>query len=80
MRCGGARRGWLSNIAVVTLVQTGPINSALWALAHVAVNPQGVGLRPALVCEAMSEVGFVAPRVQEMIGELTKVIVATKPH
>jgi len=60
--------------------QSGPRNSALWALAHVAVNPTGAGLRPALICDAMGEAGFVAPRVQEMIGELTKVIVATKPH
>jgi SAM-dependent methyltransferase len=60
--------------------QTGPLNSALWALAHVSVNPEGAGLRPALISEAMVAAGFVAPRVQEMIGELTKVVVATKPH
>ena len=57
----------------------GPVNTALWALAHVSVNPLGAGLRPALIVDFMKKTGFEAALVQDMIGNLTKVVVAIKP-
>eukprot|EP01059_Diplonema_ambulator_P030982 TRINITY_DN5544_c0_g1_i1.p1 TRINITY_DN5544_c0_g1~~TRINITY_DN5544_c0_g1_i1.p1 ORF type:complete len:276 (+),score=104.39 TRINITY_DN5544_c0_g1_i1:343-1170(+) len=58
----------------------GPPIAALWALQHVAVNADGLGLCPANVSSIMREAGFttVDPAF-DMIGGLTKVVVATKP-
>lgn len=56
----------------------GPPNSALWALAHVSVNPEGMGLIPKRIVSILSDQGFIAPRVSELIPGMTKVIVAKK--
>ena len=56
----------------------GPPNSALWALAHVSVNPTGMGLMPKRVINMLSKQGFIAPRVHELIPGMTKVIAAKK--
>ena len=56
----------------------GPPNAALWALAHISVNPAGMGLIPKRVINKLSEEGFIAPRVHELIPGMTKVIVAKK--
>jgi len=57
----------------------GPANAALWALAHVTVNPQGAGLAPKRIVQHLSDAGFVAPRVEPMIHSLTQLVHATKP-
>ena len=58
---------------------TGPPLAALWAVQHIAVNAEGLGLCPANVTEIMKASGFenVDPSI-EMITGLTKVVVATK--
>ena len=56
----------------------GPPNSALWALAHVSVNPTGMGLVPKRVIDILNEQGFTAPRVHELIPGMTKVIATKK--
>eukprot|EP00985_Skeletonema_marinoi_P002769 scaffold1140_cov149-Skeletonema_marinoi.AAC.5 len=58
----------------------GPPNAALWALAHISVNPTGMGLIPKRVINILSEQGFIAPRVHELIPGMTKVIVAKKKN
>mmetsp|Transcript_109638 Transcript_109638/g.349819 ORF Transcript_109638/g.349819 Transcript_109638/m.349819 type:complete len:359 (-) Transcript_109638:109-1185(-) len=56
----------------------GPQLGALWALQHVTVNPEGLGLCPANVVSRMSSAGFRRTEVMEMIGGMTKVIVGYK--
>jgi len=56
----------------------GPPLGALWALQHVAVNSEGVGLNPHEVSTRMTKAGFVDIEVREMIKGLTKVIIAHK--
>ena len=57
----------------------GPKNAALWALTHVTVNPEGMGLRPGRVTKLLLDEGFVSPKVDDMIPETTQLVVATKP-
>jgi len=59
--------------------RSGPLSSSIWAVAHLAVNPKGLGLSPRNVIEMLEKSGFVAPIVSEMIAGLTKTIVARKP-
>ena len=57
----------------------GPRGAALWALQHVAVNADGLGLHPAAVAAKLEGAGFNAvdaPR--EMIGGMTKLVIAHK--
>ena len=57
----------------------GPRGAALWALQHVAVNADGLGLHPAAVAAKLEGAGFSAvdaPR--EMIGGMTKLVIAHK--
>jgi len=56
----------------------GPALGALWALQHVAVNADGVGLNPHEVSTRMTKAGFADIQVQEMIKGLTKVIIGHK--
>jgi hypothetical protein len=56
----------------------GPPLGALWALQHVAVNADGVGLNPHEIGSRMTKAGFVNVEVQEMIKGMTKVIIAHK--
>jgi pimeloyl-ACP methyl ester carboxylesterase/ubiquinone/menaquinone biosynthesis C-methylase UbiE len=58
----------------------GPQNAALWALAHVSVNPEGMGLRPSRIVDLLCQEGFLAPKVDDLIPGTTQVIVATKPE
>jgi len=53
----------------------GPALGALWALQHVAVNPDGMGLCPANIIPRMAAAGFGRTEVVEMIGGMTKVVV-----
>ena len=56
-----------------------PALGALWALQHVTVNANGLGLCPANVTERMVAGGFSPDvEVMEMIHGLTKLIVAHK--
>ncbi|KAL1500481.1 hypothetical protein AB1Y20_013138 [Prymnesium parvum] len=59
----------------------GPPLGALWALQHVTVNADGLGLCPQGVIERMGSAGFdpSACETMEMITGLTKLIVAYKP-
>jgi len=58
----------------------GPGLGALWALQHVTVNADGLGLCPAGVIERMAEGGFDAAKCEslEMIHGMTKLVVAHK--
>lgn len=56
----------------------GPPLGALWALQHVAVNADGVGLNPHEVSTRMTKAGFKDIQVQEMIKGMTKVLIAHK--
>ena len=58
----------------------GPALGALWALQHVTVNADGLGLCPAEVIGRMGSAGFDATKCEtmEMIHGMTKVIVAHK--
>jgi len=58
----------------------GPPLGALWALQHVTVNADGLGLYPAAIIERMASAGFdgASCETMEMITGLTKLIVAHK--
>lgn len=58
----------------------GPALGALWALQHVTVNADGLGLSPAGVIERMGAGGFDVSKCEtsEMIHGMTKLIVAHK--
>ena len=58
----------------------GPSLGALWALQHVTVNADGLGLCPAEIIQRMAAGGFDASKCesQEMIHGMTKLIVAHK--
>jgi len=55
-----------------------PALGALWALQHVTVNADGLGLCPAEVISRMESAGFADASTTEMIHGLTKLIVAHK--
>lgn len=57
----------------------GPPLAALWALQHVTVNPEGVGLHPQLASGLMLKAGFERAESLDMIRGMTKVIVGHKP-
>lgn len=57
----------------------GPALGAYWALQHVTVNPNGLGLTPRLVEERLTRSGFVEVEAFEMIARMTKVVLARKP-
>tara|TARA_B110001452_G_scaffold209518_1_gene179816 strand:- start:299 stop:817 length:519 start_codon:yes stop_codon:yes gene_type:complete len=58
----------------------GPPLGALWALQHVTVNADGLGLCPAEIITRMAAGGFDASKCEslEMIHGMTKLVVATK--
>jgi len=58
----------------------GPALGALWALQHVTVNADGLGLCPKEIIARMALGGFDPAKCEsmEMIGGLTKLIVAHK--
>jgi len=58
----------------------GPELGALWALQHVTVNADGLGLCPAEVITRLAEGGFDASKCEslEMIHGMTKLVVAHK--
>ena len=55
-----------------------PALGALWALQHVTVNADGLGLCPKEVIDRMEAAGFSDASSQEMIHGMTKLIVAHK--
>ena len=57
----------------------GPALGAYWALQHVTVNPQGLGLAPGDLTSRMKAAGFHQVEVFEMIAGMTKVVLARKP-
>ena len=56
----------------------GPTNVALWALAHVLVNPEGMGLVSRRIIIFLEEQGFIAPRVYDLIPGMTQLLIAKK--
>jgi len=58
----------------------GPLGGAIWALQHVTVNADGLGLCPKEVKSRMTAAGFNESRAEshEMIGGLTKLVVGYK--
>jgi len=56
----------------------GPALGALWALQHVTVNADGLGLCPANIKTKMEDAGFEGVESMEMIHGMTKLIVAHK--
>lgn len=56
----------------------GPQLGALWALQHVTVNPEGLGLHPKAVIDRMLNAGFERAETMEMISGMTKVIIGHK--
>ena len=58
----------------------GPALGALWALQHVTVNADGLGLCPAEIISRMGDGGFDTSKCEtmEMIHNMTKLIVAHK--
>jgi len=56
----------------------GPALGALWALQHVTVNADGLGLCPANIISRMTDAGFEDATHMEMIHGMTKLIVAHK--
>jgi len=57
----------------------GPALGALWALQHVTVNSDGLGLCPKEIIGRMETAGFTGAQTMEMITGMTKVIIANKP-
>jgi len=55
-----------------------PALGALWALQHVTVNADGLGLAPFEIVARMEEAGFVEAQTSEMIHGMTKLIVGHK--
>jgi len=55
-----------------------PALGALWALQHVTVNADGLGLAPFEIIARMEDAGFVEAKTSEMIHGMTKLIVAHK--
>lgn len=51
---------------------------ALWALQHVTVNADGLGLAPFEIIDRMKAAGFADAETKEMIHGMTKLIVAHK--
>jgi len=56
----------------------GPALGSLWALQHVTVNADGLGLCPAEISSRMVAAGFSDVESMEMIHGMTKLIVAHK--
>eukprot|EP00931_Biecheleriopsis_adriatica_P075762 TRINITY_DN49551_c0_g1_i1.p1 TRINITY_DN49551_c0_g1~~TRINITY_DN49551_c0_g1_i1.p1 ORF type:complete len:362 (-),score=57.42 TRINITY_DN49551_c0_g1_i1:116-1201(-) len=56
----------------------GPALGAYWALQHVTVNPDGLGLSPDEVGSRMKAAGFQEIKAFDMIDRMTKVVVGHK--
>mmetsp|Transcript_33169 Transcript_33169/g.71594 ORF Transcript_33169/g.71594 Transcript_33169/m.71594 type:complete len:391 (+) Transcript_33169:75-1247(+) len=58
----------------------GPALGALWALQHVTVNADGLGLRPKEIIDRLGKAGFDTAKCEtkEMIHGMTKLVVAKK--
>lgn len=56
----------------------GPALGSLWALQHVTVNADGLGLAPFEIIDRMEAAGFTDAATTEMIHGMTKLIVAHK--
>ena len=54
----------------------GPRHAALWALQHVTVNAEGLGLHPGAVADRLRAAGFRVDAPRDLIRGMTKVIVA----
>jgi len=58
----------------------GPALGAYWALQHVTVNPDGIGLSPGAVSDRMKAAGFAKVEAFDMIARMTKVVIGHKSH
>jgi len=58
----------------------GPALGAYWALQHVTVNPDGIGLSPGMVSDRMKAAGFAKVEAFDMIARMTKVVIGHKSH
>jgi len=56
----------------------GPALGAYWALQHVTVNPDGLGLSPSEVSDRMKAAGFGKTEAFDMIARMTKVVIGHK--
>jgi len=58
----------------------GPLGGAIWALQHVTVNADGLGLAPREVVSRMLAAGFASGKAEthEMISGLTKLVIGHK--
>ncbi len=59
--------------------KTGPALAALWNLPMLLGNPEAVALTPDYLVSILKRLGFIELSAQEMIPDITSVIVATKP-
>ena len=60
--------------------KSGPALAALWNLPMLLGNPEAVALTPDYLVSILKRLGFVELSAQEMIPDITSIIVATKPH
>jgi len=60
--------------------RTGPPIAALWQLQHMAFTPDARSVTPGWLKDHMLEVGFTAPRDEEMVPGMTRLICARRPQ
>jgi len=63
---------------IVDDAKNGPALAALWALQHVTVNAQGLGLSPSEIISRMESAGFDNCETFEMIHGMTKLVIGYK--
>ncbi|MEQ8344613.1 MAG: methyltransferase [Sneathiellaceae bacterium] len=58
--------------------RSGPPLAAFWALQHMVFTPEGMSLTAGGVRKVMEEAGFQAPRIEDLIAGMTKVLIARR--
>ena len=64
---------------IVSADRTGPKLAALWQLQHMVYTPDGVGLTPKFVEDALRDAGFEIDQSADLIPGMTQAMVARKP-
>ena len=59
--------------------RSGPPLAALWQLQHMVFTPDGVGLTPGFVHEALTTAGFEIDQCRDLIPGMTQAMIAHKP-
>jgi 2-hydroxy-4-(methylsulfanyl)butanoate S-methyltransferase len=59
--------------------RSGPPLAALWQLQHMVFTPDGVGLTPGFVHEALTAAGFEVEQCRDLISGMTQAMIAHKP-